>query len=104
MKQYHVKSIRLNGIPRKVVADPEERLIRVIRDQLGFTGTKLGCGVGQCGVCNVLLDGKVTRSCITPWSKVPAGADIVTIEGIGTPDHLHALQYAFMLDLEGIRE
>ena len=96
MKQYHVKSIRLNGIPRKVVADPEQRLIRIIREQLGFTGTKLGCGVGQCGVCNVLLDGKVTRSCITPWSKVPAGADIVTIEGIGTPDHLHALQYAFI--------
>jgi len=96
MKQYHVKTIRVNGIPHRVVADPEEKLIKVIRNQLKLTGTKLGCGVGQCGVCNVILDGKVTRSCIVPWRNVKEGAEILTIEGIGTPTKLHALQWAFI--------
>ncbi len=66
MKKYLVKAVRINGIPRKIVADPEEKLVSVIRKQLGMTGTKMGCGVGQCGACNVLLNGKVTRSCIIP--------------------------------------
>jgi len=95
-KQYHVKSITINGIPQRVVADPEEKLVKVIRSQLHLTGTKLGCGQGQCGACNVILDGKVTRSCIVPWKAVPENADILTIEGIGTPDRLHAIQWAFI--------
>ena len=95
-KQFHVKCITINGIPQRVVADPEEKLVKVIRNQLHLTGTKLGCGQGQCGACNVILDGKVTRSCIVPWKAVPENADILTIEGIGTPDRLHAIQWAFI--------
>ena len=95
-KQFHVKCITINGIPQRVVADPEEKLVKVIRNQLHLTGTKLGCGQGQCGACNVIMDGKVTRSCIVPWKNVPENADILTIEGIGTPDRLHAIQWAFI--------
>ena len=95
-KQFHVKYITINGIPQRVVADPEEKLVKVIRNQLHLTGTKLGCGQGQCGACNVIMDGKVTRSCIVPWKNVPENADILTIEGIGTPDRLHAIQWAFI--------
>jgi aldehyde oxidoreductase len=95
-EQYCVKSIAINGIPHRIIAAPDEKLINVIRKQLHLTGTKLGCGQGQCGACNVILDGKVTRSCITPWKKVPENAEILTIEGIGTPDNLHAIQWAFI--------
>ncbi|HAA47838.1 MAG TPA: aldehyde oxidoreductase, partial [Synergistaceae bacterium] len=95
-EQYQVKSVVINGIPHRVVACPDEKLVNVIRKQLHLTGTKLGCGMGQCGACNVILDGKVTRSCVTPWKKVPENADILTIEGIGTPDNLHAIQWAFI--------
>ncbi|MGB4209697.1 MAG: 2Fe-2S iron-sulfur cluster-binding protein, partial [Thermovirgaceae bacterium] len=95
-KNYLVKTLVINGITQRVVANPEEMLVNVIRKQLHLTGTKLGCGQGQCGACNVILDGKVTRSCVTPWKKVPENAEILTIEGIGTPDHLHAIQWAFI--------
>ena len=95
-EKYQVKSVVINGIPHRVVACPEEKLVNVIRKQLHLTGTKLGCGMGQCGACNVILDGKVTRSCVTPWKKVSENAEILTIEGIGTPDKLHAVQWAFI--------
>ncbi|QTX32684.1 molybdopterin-dependent oxidoreductase [Aminithiophilus ramosus] len=96
MKQYFRKSIMVNGCPHSVVADPETTLADVIRRQLGLTGTKVGCGVGQCGVCNVLMDGKLVQSCIVKWSKVSDGASILTIEGMGAPGRLHALQWAFI--------
>ena len=66
-KQFHVKRIHLNGVPKRIVADPGVTLLTVIRDQQKLTGTKRGCNCGQCGVCNVILNGKVVRACIMRW-------------------------------------
>ncbi len=90
------KEIVVNGIPRRLVVDGEISLAQVLRTNLLLTGTKLGCGEGQCGACSVLVDGKVTRSCATKMKRVNDGARVTTIEGIGTPDHLHPLQIAWM--------
>ncbi len=89
------KSFILNGAAKTVVVDPKETLANVIRNQLGLTGTKIGCNKGQCGACSVIMDGKVIRSCVTQMKRVPDGANITTIEGIGAPDDLHALQLAW---------
>ena len=97
-KQFHVKSVTINGIPKRIVAAPEVTLLEVIREQQGLTGTKKGCNCGQCGVCNVVLDDKVVRACITRWKAVADGADILTIEGVGTPTAPHALQLAFIVN------
>ena len=94
---YHVKNLTINGVPRRIIGTPETSLLTVIRDQLKMTGTKRGCDHGQCGVCNVIMNGKVVRSCITKWKNVPEYAQITTIEGIGTPENLHALQWAFIV-------
>ncbi len=90
------KNLIINGVPRFVVADSEEFLDMVIREQLGLTGTKHACGKGQCGACSVIVNGKVVRSCITKMRMVPENAEITTIEGIGTPLHMHPLQKAFI--------
>lgn len=82
---YHVKNLTINGVPRRIIGKPETTLLTVIRDQLKMTGTKRGCDHGQCGVCNVILNGKVVRSCITKWKNVPEYSEVTTIEGIGTP-------------------
>ena len=89
------RNITLNGVNKMVVADPESSLADVLRDQLGLTGTKVGCGKGQCGSCSVIMDGKLTKSCITKMKKIQDGSSILTIEGIGTPDNLHALQLSW---------
>ncbi len=89
------RNITLNGVNKIVVADPETSLADVVRGQLGLTGTKVGCGKGQCGSCSVIMDGKLIKSCITKMKKIQDGASIVTIEGIGTPDNLHALQLSW---------
>jgi len=83
----------LNG--RKVTArSPDDApLLWVIRDELGLTGTKFGCGIGQCGACTVHLEGRATRSCITPLAAV-AGASVTTIEGLD-PESKHPLQIAW---------
>ena len=94
---YHVKNLTINGVPRRIIGKPETTLLTVIRDQLKMTGTKRGCDHGQCGVCNVILNGNVVRSCITKWKSVPEYSEITTIEGIGTPENLHALQWAFIV-------
>ena len=88
--------LNINGQQRSVLAEPQESLAKVLREQLGLTGTKIGCGSGHCGACSVLLDGKVVRSCTTKMSRVPENARIVTIEGIGTLGHLHPLQVAWI--------
>ena len=88
--------LNINGIPKNIFVDPEENLAKVLREQLGLTGTKIGCGAGQCGACSILLDGKVVRACITKMSRVADNANIVTIEGIGTPDNLHPIQLAWI--------
>ncbi len=90
------KEIVVNGIARRLVVDGEDTLANVLRSNLTLTGTKVGCGEGQCGACSVLVDGKVIRSCATKMRRVADGAKVVTIEGIGTPDNLHPLQVAWM--------
>jgi aldehyde oxidoreductase len=91
------KKLLVNGVERTVLADSSDLLSDVIRKSLHLTGTKVGCGKGQCGACNVIMDGKLIRSCITKMNRVPDGASITTIEGVGTPTDLHALQAAWML-------
>jgi isoquinoline 1-oxidoreductase alpha subunit len=89
----HMPQIKINGDLRNVNADPQMPLLWVIRDILGLTGTKFGCGIGACGACTVHMDGQAVRSCITPLS-VAAGHEIVTIEGL-SPDGTHAVQQAW---------
>ena len=91
------KNVMLNGTPRVIVADPEASLADVIRGQMGLTGTKVGCNEGHCGSCSVIMDGKLVRSCVVKMKKVPDWACITTIEGIGTPNHLHPIQKAMLL-------
>ncbi len=88
--------LRVNGLPRLVVAEPEQMLSDVLRKQLLLTGCKSTCEDGQCGACSLLLNGKLVRSCIVKMKRVPARSEIVTIEGIGRADDLHPLQVAWM--------
>ncbi|MGH3184726.1 MAG: (2Fe-2S)-binding protein, partial [Streptosporangiaceae bacterium] len=83
--------------PRSVDVDPDTPLLWVLRDEFALTGTKFGCGLGQCGACTVLLDGKAVRSCITPVSTAE-NRHIVTLEGLGTPANPHPLQQAFITE------
>lgn len=92
----HKKTLEINGLKQTVVASAEEPLANVLRNQLGLTGTKVGCGQGQCGCCNVILDDKLVRSCVTKMSKVADNASVETIEGVGTPQVPHPLQVAWM--------
>ena len=85
----------VNGQPRQVAADPETPLLYVLRNDLGLTGTKFGCGLGQCGACTVLVDGQPVRSCMLPVQAV-TGLAVTTIEGLGSPEHPHPLQAAFI--------
>jgi aldehyde oxidoreductase len=91
------KNLCINGIHRSVIAEPEVTLARVLREQLGLTGTKIGCGKAQCGACNVILDGKLIKSCVTKMSKILDGAAIITIEGVGSPENLHPVQLAWIV-------
>jgi isoquinoline 1-oxidoreductase alpha subunit len=75
--------------------EPDRPLLWVLRDELGLTGTKFGCGVGICGACEIHLDGEVVRSCVTPLSEA-AGKAIRTLEGLATEDGLHPVQQAFL--------
>jgi aerobic-type carbon monoxide dehydrogenase small subunit (CoxS/CutS family) len=92
-----VATIRLaiNGRPVTVEADPQTSLLTVLREHLDLTGTKYGCGEGQCGACTVLIDGRAQRSCITKASAV-GERQITTIEGLASGGHLHAVQTAFL--------
>ncbi|MDD3846449.1 MAG: molybdopterin-dependent oxidoreductase [Syntrophorhabdaceae bacterium] len=91
------RTISVNGSNRTVIAQADESLANVLRGQLGLTGTKVGCGQGECGACNVIMDDKLVRSCITKMSRVPEGARVTTIEGIGAPGSLHPLQLAWII-------
>jgi isoquinoline 1-oxidoreductase subunit alpha len=86
--------LTINGAPMQVAAADDTPLLWVLRDRLGMTGTKFGCGMALCGACTVHVDGVATRACITPIS-VLAGKKIVTIEGIGATPHGKALQTAW---------
>src|SRR6266508_3642024 len=94
----------VNGVARSVTAPPLARLLDVLREDLGLTGTKEGCGEGECGACSVLLDGAVVDACLVPICQVE-GADVRTVEGLargpeagsaGSIDHLDSLQAAFL--------
>jgi isoquinoline 1-oxidoreductase subunit alpha len=90
-------SIRLtvNGRPYTADTDPQTSLLSVLREQLDLTGSKYGCGEGQCGACTVLIDGKAQRSCITRVSAV-SQKQITTIEGLANGERLHPVQEAFL--------
>jgi nicotinate dehydrogenase subunit A len=90
----------VNGKPASVAADPDTPLLDVLRNHLGLTGTKFGCGLEQCGTCMVLIDGMPVKSCGKAVSTV-TGKEILTIEGLGTPDHPHPLQQAFLDEQAG---
>ncbi len=87
--------LSVNEKSYSVDADPQASLLTVLREYLDLTGSKYGCGEGQCGACTVLIDGKAQRSCITRASSV-SGKQITTIEGLAQGDHLHAVQQAFL--------
>ncbi|WP_161890748.1 (2Fe-2S)-binding protein [Pontibacter russatus] len=84
----------INGKKHAVKASADQLLLHVLRDELDLTGTKYGCGEGQCGACTVLLDNKAVRSCRTPLSAVQ-GKEIMTIEGLATNGKLHPVQQAY---------
>jgi aerobic-type carbon monoxide dehydrogenase small subunit (CoxS/CutS family) len=87
--------LNVNGTRLHVTAPAEETLLSVLRNRLDLTGTKYGCGEGQCGACTVLLDGRATRSCLMPVSAI-ASAKVTTIEGLEQHGALTPLQQAFM--------
>ncbi len=89
--------LNVNGSRRQVEADAAMPLLWVLRDVLNMTGTKFGCGVAACGACTVHIDGQPVRSCVMPVSAV-AGQKIKTIEALGSPDKLHALQAAWIAE------
>ena len=85
----------VNGAPAEVDVSGMRRLLDVLREDLGLTGTKEGCGEGECGACSILLDGSLVNSCLVPALQADS-ARITTIEGIATPEQLHAMQQAFI--------
>lgn len=88
-------AITVNGKQHRVATPPDQPLLWVLRDSLGLTGTKYGCGEGQCGACTVLLEGKPVRSCLTEFSAA-AGKRVITIEGLQENGVLHPVQQAFL--------
>ena len=85
----------VNGEPAEVEAPGMRRLLDLLREDLGLTGTKEGCGEGECGACSVMIDGRIVNSCLVPVAQAE-GAAIQTIEGIAGADQLHAVQQAFI--------
>jgi len=90
-------SLKVNGATRSVPAEPDTPLLYVLRNDLALNGAKFGCGLAQCGACTVLVNGQATRSCVTPIEQLN-GAEIMTLEGLGTAEKPHALQRAFMAE------
>src|SRR5690242_21377281 len=90
-----VTELQVNGTSRRIHADSDRTLLSVLRDDLDLTGTKYGCGEGQCGACTVLIDGMPAHSCRVKVGTA-AGRQITTIEDLGANGHLHPLQEAFL--------
>ncbi len=90
-----VTQLHVNGVPRPLAADPDRTLLSVLRDDLGLTGSKYGCGEGKCGACTVHLDGQRAHSCRTRVGDAE-GKKVRTIEGLAAGDRLHPLQQAFL--------
>ncbi len=93
MSQNH--ALRVNDAARNVSVEPDTPLLYVLRNDLELNGPRFGCGLAQCGACTVLIDGRATRSCVTPVSAV-GGKAVTTLEGLGTPQKPHPLQKAFI--------
>ncbi|MFX4261010.1 (2Fe-2S)-binding protein [Pelotomaculum propionicicum] len=91
----------LNGEVVEIAVSPEDMLVDVLRDKLELTGTKKGCGKGECGACTIIMDGEAVNSCLVPAMKA-MGANVETIEGIGSPEKFHPVQETFM-DLGAIQ-
>ena len=94
MAKTHVTTT-LNGEETEFLCEPRQTLLEVLRDDLNLTGSKEGCGNGNCGACSVILDGRVVDSCLV-LAVETEGADVTTIEGIATPEGLHPLQQKFL--------
>jgi len=92
-----LKELHVNGTARPNAAEPSRTLLSVLRDDLGLTGAKYGCGEGRCGACTVLVDGRAIRSCSTPVASA-AGKKIQTVEGLAAGEKLHAIQEAFLAE------
>src|SRR5438270_9631553 len=90
-----ITELDINGSKRRVDADADRNLLSVLRDDLGLTGTKFGCGEGQCAACTVLVDGVATKSCLAKVGSVGAKS-VVTIEGLAAEGKLHPVQQAFL--------
>jgi aerobic-type carbon monoxide dehydrogenase small subunit (CoxS/CutS family) len=90
-------TLLVNGKPHTVITDPDRPLLDVLREDLRLTGTKYGCGEGQCRACTVLLDGKSVPSCLTSIGNA-AGKSVLTIEGVGNEERLHPVQQAFLAE------
>ncbi len=86
--------LSVNGKTHEVAVEPQMPLLWVLRDELGITGPKYGCGIAQCGACTVHLNGQAVRSCVLPVGGVQG--EVLTIEGLGTPQALHAVQKAWI--------
>ena len=90
-------SLKVNGAVHSAAAEPDTPLLYVLRNDLGLSAAKFGCGLGQCGACTVLVDGAPVRSCITPIGTL-GQSEITTLEGLGTLERPHPLQAAFMAE------
>ena len=90
-------SLTVNGATRSVPAEPDTPLLYVLRNDFELNGAKFGCGLSQCGACTVLVNGQAVRSCVTPIDSL-VGAQITTLEGLGTLEKPHALQRAFIAE------
>ncbi len=88
-------AFKVNGQSHRLDVFPMARLLDVLREELRLTGTKEGCGEGECGACTVIVDGRIVNSCLVPVAQVD-GSEITTIEGVATEDQLHAVQQAFI--------
>jgi len=88
-------NIRVNGEAKSIDVPPMKRLLDVLREDLHLTGTKEGCGEGECGACAVLLNGELVNSCLVPALQA-SGATLCTIEGVGSEGHLHPIQQCFL--------
>src|ERR1700733_14558112 len=88
-------NIKVNGATHNVPAEPDTPLLYVLRNDLGLNGAKFGCGLGQCGACTVMVDGRAVFSCLTPVAALP-GRAVTTIEGLGSADNPGPVQRAFI--------
>jgi nicotinate dehydrogenase subunit A len=89
-------NLRVNGQEVAVVAEPDTPLLYILRNDAGVTGPHFGCGLGQCGACTIHINGEAVRSCQFPLSSVTPNDEIITLEGLGSPENPHPLQTAFI--------